>query len=117
MTILFVLILCAAVFGLYRLISPSSRFHHDDNEFKQAGVRVVFANNQISISGKTYNVSDVHGIESRKVSSITTDVFIKVDDFNKPIHTVKIIGINNAGDKFIQRLSTALRKAGGPSFY
>ncbi len=116
MLILLIILLLVA-FGLYKLVSGSSRFHADENSFRQGKVTVDFATKKITIGSQSYPVTDVQSLESKTVSSLTTDVFIKVDDFKKPIHTVKIIGFGNAGEKFMQRLSTALRKAGGPSFY
>ena len=86
-----------------------------ENSFEQAGVKVLFDTGKITIKNKTYDVKDVTGIETI-FSQREHVVVIKVDDFNAPLHKIKILGRNEA-DKFTQRLSTALRKAGGASFY
>lgn len=113
--ILLLVIAAAALYLIYKL-STTNRFKADENEFEQAGVRVVFDTGKITINGKTYDVNAVQGIESTKVRFGMT-ITLKVDDFKQPLHRVNIVGFNNAGDKFIQRLSAALRKAGGSSFY
>lgn len=88
----------------------------DNDHFAQAGVKVVFNTGQIMIKGKTYDVGQVTGIERERVTAVRTKVLIKVDDFQTPVHKIEIMG-RGADDKFVQRLSAALRKAGGPSFY
>ena len=111
-----IVIVCLLAFLFYKF-ATSGNYTANDIEFKQAGVRVVFSTGKITIKNKTYDVKDVQGIES-KASGKGKLIYIKVDDFNKPIHTISIVEFgNNAGEKFIQRLSTALRKAGGSSFY
>ena len=95
----------------------SSKHQVTDDSFEQAGVKVIFSTGKITIKGRTYDVNDVQGIEHRRISSIGTEVTIKVDDFKKPLYKIGISGFGNAGEKFVQRLETALRKAGGPDFY
>ena len=51
----------------------------------------------------------------RNASSKAKNVIIEVDDFKKPNHKVLFVTSGQA-EKFMQRLSTALRKAGGPNF-
>ena len=88
-----------------------------EDHFEQAGVKVVFSTGKITIKGKTYDVNAVQGIEHKVISSIGTEVFIKVDDFSHPIYKIGVSGFGGAGEKFVQRLEMALRKAGGPNFY
>lgn len=104
------------VYLLIRMLS-NSQMTATEEYFSQAGVTVNYLTRKISIKGRTYDVDDVQGIEHTQISRLSTEVMIKVDDFKKPIHLVGIIGVGKAGEKFIQRLEAALRKAGGPSFY
>jgi len=98
-------------------ITTSTKMVANDEAFSQAGVRVDFKSGTISIGRYTYDVNLVQGIESKQTARFGMEVSIRVDDFKHPIHKVTITGMNDAGEKFVQRLSTALRKAGGPSFY
>lgn len=111
-----IMIVGAILLVVFKIVTTSS-FKASDEAFEQAGVKVVFNTGKITIRGNTYNVEEVQGISSRIISKFGTEVFIKVDDFKKPIHKIGISGFNGAGEKFIQRLSTALRKAGGHDFY
>lgn len=116
MEVLFVIV----VIGLLIVVIINFRsgsYKATEKEFEQAGVRVIFDTGIIIINGRTYDVQAVQGITSTKISRIGTEVRIKVDDFNKPIHKIGISGFDDAGEKFVQRLSTALRKAGGHDFY
>ncbi len=114
-TIVFIGVVILIIFVIKNFMSGSHKVN--ENEFEQAGVRVVFDTGKITIKGKTYDVDAVQGISSRKISSIGTEVTIKVDDFAKPIHRIGVTGFGGEGEKFVQRLETALRKAGGPDFY
>ena len=98
-------------------IARTSRYKATANTFQQAGVKVIFDEGKIIINGKTYSVNDVQGLEWQDWSRISKRIIIKVDDLHYPLHKIGIMGFNDAGGKFVQRLSTALRKAGGPSFY
>lgn len=91
------------------------RYKATATEFSQCGVHVDFETHKIRIGRHLYSVEDVQGLES-KASGSGMLVYIKVDDFKKPIHTIRVMGYKS-GERFMQRLSTALRKAGGPSFY
>lgn len=118
----FFLILIVAVIGLviYLIFLNKKRTTVvvDENSFSQHGVRVDFSAGTITIKEHTYPVNKVTGINTvydRRSGGI---VSIEVDDFIKPIHKVVFggtIGENQSKD-FAQRLSIALRKAGGPSF-
>jgi citrate lyase gamma subunit len=76
----------------------------------------LFDTSKIIIKGINYDVDQVQGIERKFITAVRTQVLIKVDDFKTPIHKIEIMG-KGADDKFVQRLSAALRKAGGNSFY
>ena len=116
LSLLLLAIPCSLVYLVYRIFS-NSKVVADENHFSQAGVRVDFQTGKINIKGRTYNVGAVQGLEHKRISRFGTEVYIKVDDFKKPIHMVGVMGIGKEGERFVQRLSTALRKAGGPSFY
>ena len=95
-------------------VLKSNKMIANDEMFEQAGVKVEFKTGALTINKKAYHVKQVTGIETKEVSSFRTIVYIKLDDFKTPLQTVDIL---DGGEKFVQRFQTALRKAGGPSFY
>jgi hypothetical protein len=116
------IIIVVAVLFYSLLFFKGVHYTVDDREFKQAGVRINFANNTITVKGKTYRVGQVTGIRMeaftrshRHGNSIAKTVTIDLDDFSKPHHKVLFISKGHSR-KFMQRLSIALRKAGGPDF-
>ena len=114
--IVYLIVIAIIAFAAYKIYKGGD-FAANDDEFKQAGVKVVFSTGKISIGKYIYDVTDVHGLESERTGMVTR-IIIKVDDFKKPIHKVQIDGFGrDPGEKFMQRLSAALRKAGGHSFY
>ena len=96
----------------------------DENSFAQNGVRVDFSAGIITIRKHAYPVNAVTGIRYQSSGKQRTmgvqggSVDIEVDDFKKPIHNVLFNGFSAEKDskEFAQRLSVALRKAGGTSF-
>lgn len=96
----------------------------DENSFTQNGVRVDFNEKTITINGYPYNVELIKGISYEKKEPRgekllrTAEVKIQVDDFKKPVHIISFGGFNSHknADEFMQRISMALRKTGGPSF-
>lgn len=99
----------------------------DENSFSHKGLRIDFKERTITIKNFTYNVDLVTGIyyETREpigkngeVFFTTADVKIQVEDFNKPVHSIRFIGPDapKKAEEFMQRITMALRKAGGPSF-
>jgi hypothetical protein len=101
--------------------AKNSKPTFDDHHFKQGDVEVEFATGKIRIRNYTYNVNQVTGISSRPFmqnrhgNSRAWKAIIEIDDFKKPSHTIEFFSLKSANE-FTQRLSTALRKAGGPSF-
>jgi hypothetical protein len=93
-----------------QLISNQFTPKVDDTEFSQAGVRVIFAEKKIIIKDKSYDVNAVTGINWEKPF-----VIIKVEDLATPIHRIWFFA--NYGEPFVERLTIALGKAGGPEFY
>ena len=117
-----ILIVIVAIIIYGRIYFKGKKYVANDNEFKQSDVTVNFGNRTIKIKNKTYNVSQVTGIRWEALTSShkhgdsqMKTVVIDLDDFEKPHHKISFMSKGHA-EKFIQRLSTALRKAGGPSF-
>lgn len=117
-----ILIIIVAIIIYVRIYFKGKKYVANDNEFKQSDVTVNFGNRTIKIKNKTYNVNQVTGIRWEALTSShkhgdsqMKTVVIDLDDFEKPHHKISFMSKGHA-EKFIQRLSTALRKAGGPSF-
>lgn len=125
MEILIILLFVAFVgYWIFKAVQArkNSAVEFDDEHFAQAGVSVEFKSGTIRIKEHTYKVNQVTGIlaepytSSQKHSgSQAWKVIIEVDDFKKPRHQMNFLSRKKANE-FTQRLSTALRKAGGPSF-
>lgn len=114
-----------AVIGLVVFLNfRRKRVVIDDNSFAQNGVRVDFTASTITINGRTYPATAVTGIRwqssgnRRSMGVQEGSVDIEVDDLKKPIHHIVFNGFSAESDAkaFSQRLSVALRKAGGTSF-
>jgi len=104
------------VYYLYQVITR--RFSFENRSFQQAGVRVDYANQTISIGNSTYAVSEVVSVRSVvRPTPVGEQVAVNIEVANlaKPVHVIVIIGKPNA-DSFTRKLTTALRKAGGPRF-
>jgi hypothetical protein len=88
----------------------------DDERFQQREVTVLYKPQTISIGKYTYPVTKV-----TRVTRVNQDnsryIKIEVDDMNKPVHKVPVLGSDHLAEEFIQRICVALRKAGGPNFY
>jgi hypothetical protein len=126
--LLTLVIIIVVIFGIYRIVHmfTSNVVKANTDYFQQAGVKVDFRQKTITIKNKAYDVGSVTGINTITTSggrgmgdairSTIGIVEIKMDDFKKPIHRVEISGGQGRADDFVQRLTTALRKAGGPDF-
>lgn len=112
--LLIVIAVAAVLYVLYKKFWDG-RLQVREDYFEQHGVKVHFLEKTISIKNHTYHVNQVTGIKSILGGSLK-GVEIQVDDFKKPIHKIVIGGYGKAQEQFAQRLSVALRKAGGPSF-
>ena len=124
MTYVILIIAALLLFVIFKFVKgfQNNRVIADDNHFKQADVEVTFATGAINIKGNTYDVNQVTGLLTEANSStqkhgnsMAWNAIIEVDDFKKPRHKINFLSRNKA-NQFTQRLSTALRKAGGPSF-
>lgn len=115
----FLILRCIFLFS----VSISNSFYSEsETEYKQAGVIVNYVDKTISIKGKVFGVNQVTGMRYKSFESTHRHgdskakiVLIEIDDMKYPVHKILFITPSHA-DKFLQRLSVALRKAGGPSF-
>ncbi|PZX49115.1 hypothetical protein [Algoriphagus chordae] len=121
----FIYIIFVAIFGflIFLFFKGFSNSKHmaSDTEYSQAGVTVNFSEQSLTLKNKKFNVSQVTGIKmkhnesGRRGNSKAMNVFIELDDFDYPSHKIMFLS-SGQGEKFMQRLSIALRKAGGPNF-
>ncbi len=119
----FIIIAIVGFFGyLFFKGFSNTRYTANENEFKQGGVTVDFKNQTINIKGHSYSVNQITGMRTKSFESTrrhgdsrAKNVIIEVDDFKKPTHKILFVTSGQA-EKFMQRLSIALRKAGGPNF-
>ncbi len=120
-TVLALTAIGVVVFYAIKVMRDRTTVVVDDNSFYQNGVRVNFPTGEITIKKHTYPVSQITGIKSTFEGAGLQQqgiIKIEVNDFEKPIHKVLFTGPTSRkhAEEFSQRLSVALRKAGGPSF-
>lgn len=124
-TIVVLALIGGFIYWFYSIIKKRRTVVVDENSFYQNGVRVDFLTGMITIGKYPYPVNKVTGIKAHtliqnKASILANQgsVDIEVDDFVKPIHKINFNGYSVDKDtrEFAQRLSIALRKAGGTSF-
>jgi len=124
-TILILVAVAGFVYLIFSTIKKRKAVFVDENSFSQNGVKVDFVERTISIGKYTYPVDKVTGIKAHTVVKNTASIIanggsvdIEVDDFVKPVHSINFNGYSVQKDtkEFSQRLSVALRKAGGPNF-
>ena len=93
-------------------------YKNDDQMFSQAGVTVKYSEASILIKSRTYPVAAVTGIRwvsGKGQHGNISEAVITVNDMTQPTHKVSFI-TPAAAESFVQRLSLALQKAGGPTF-
>jgi hypothetical protein len=117
---IFIIVAAVIFYGL--LFFKGVHYTVDDREFRQAGIKINFPDNTITVKGKTYKAGQVTGIRMDALTSshkhgnsMAKTVTIELDDFKKPQHKIMFISKGHSR-KFMQRLSVALRKAGGRDF-
>jgi competence protein ComGC len=99
----------------------NNKYTANSNGFSQAGVMVNYSDKTLTINKRKFSVNQVTGIRmknlesGRKGNSRAMRVTIELDDFDYPSHKIMFLTAGQ-GEQFMQRISTALRKAGGPSF-
>jgi len=90
-----------------------------DDMFQQRDVTVDYKAGTITIKKYTYKVNQVTGVSrTTTINGSRKDHFaqIEVDDMQKPVHKIPVIGSQHSADEFVQRICVAIRKAGGPNF-
>lgn len=126
MVVAIIVILFLAFLGYWFVKSlkahKNSAVEFDDHHFAQAGVNVEFQSGTIRIKEHSYKVGQITGIKAEPYKSShqhgasqAWKAIIEVDDFQKPRHEMNFLS-RKLANEFTQRLSTAIRKAGGPSF-
>ncbi|MBO0929812.1 hypothetical protein [Fibrella aquatilis] len=124
-TIIILAIIGGVIYFLYTVSKKRKTVVVNENSFYQNGVKVDFTTGMITIGKHTYPVSKVTGIKSNTLVKTKASILanqgsvdIEVDDFVKPVHKINFNGYSVDKDtkEFAQRLSIALRKAGGPNF-
>ncbi|MBN8577589.1 MAG: hypothetical protein J0L66_11650 [Cytophagales bacterium] len=116
--LLYLIVAIVVGFLIYKILTKP-RLQANEDFYEQHGVKVNFKEGTITIRNHRYTVNQVTGIKIIEPGSgklTTRGVEIEVDDFEKPIHKITIGGFGNQQKMFAQRLSVALRKAGGPNF-
>ena len=119
-----IILIIAAVIGTYVYFnSRGNKFIADDSSFSQKGVTVDFASGNLILGTRTFPVHSITAIKTDEVHRRekllrTATVKIEIDDLGYPIHQVNFLGFSahDQAQVFAQRLSVAVRKAGGPSF-
>ncbi|MBO0929811.1 hypothetical protein [Fibrella aquatilis] len=107
-----------SIYFLYRTYTKNRKFVDNPEYFQQAGVTVNYNKGTIQFGKHIYTVSQVRGIKSIiEDSGISGRVIVNVEvaDMTKPVHTI-IVTNQQQGRSFINRLSLAISKAGGPNF-
>lgn len=96
-----------------RLTNPTKEMELTDEYWSQAGLRIEFATGKCTEEGHTFLAKDIRSVTWNSLSNYQHQVRITVDDFHKPVVLVYIEGFNVV-EPFVQRLTLAIRKAGGP---
>lgn len=96
-----------------RLTNPMKGMELTDEAWSQAGLRIEFATGKCTEEGHTFYAKDIRSVTWNSLSSYQHQVRINVDDFQKPVIIIFLMGIGVV-EPFVQRLNLAIRKAGGP---
>lgn len=117
---LLIAVICYAVYFFSRAYANNKPVY-DDNHFRQANIEVIFSSGKIIIANTEYKATQITGMRTepwhsnRHGDSRAWRVILDIDDFQKPKHQITFPSKGSANE-FMQRLSIALRKAGGTSF-
>lgn len=106
-----------AAYTVYRRFKAGT-FIANDTLFSQAGVVVYFKKGIIQIKGKDFNLNVVTNIRTEpppRNQTMAYDCVLSLNDFILPEHRIRFVNEKNA-NQFMQRLCTAIEKAGGPVF-
>lgn len=109
-----------AVFAAYTIFKrfKAGTYKADDTMFSQAGVTVYLKKQKIEIKGREFEIDSITNIRTEPPSrnqTLAYDCVISLSDFKLPEHRIRFVTASKA-NQFMQRLTTAIEKAGGPSF-
>ena len=103
-------LLTVAMMGLIFYLTTT--YKSTDEMFEQNGVRVLYGPGVLIIKGKQFKANQVTSVNIIRKGNIRVEASIQLEDINNPIMKVAFMRYSTA-EKFMQRFSTALRKAGG----
>ncbi len=112
-----VILAAFAAYTVYRRFK-SGTFTANDTMFSQAGVTVYFQKQKISYKGRDYSINAVTNVRTEtppRNQTMAYDCVISISDFQTPEIRLRFVNRSQA-NKFMQRLCTAIEKAGGPSY-
>jgi hypothetical protein len=120
MTIIYWLIALFAAYAVYTLYKRFSAGVHtvNDKQFSQAGVVVDFEKKKVFLKGREFELNQVTNVRTRPplvAKRMAFDCVISLSDFKLPEHRITFAS-STAANNFMQRLITAIEKAGGPTF-
>jgi len=98
-----------------RFTNPVKGMELTEDEWSQAGIRIEFKTGKCTHEGHTFYAKDVRSITWRELSGLQHQVRIQVEDFQKPVILIYLVGVH-VREAFVERLCMAIRKAGGPDF-
>lgn len=109
-----------AAFAAYTVFkrAKAGSFIVNDTMFSQAGVTVYFQKQKISYKGRDYGINAVTNVRTEsppRNQTMAYDCVVCISDFQTPEIRIRFINSTQA-NKFMQRLCTAIEKAGGPSY-
>lgn len=93
-------------------------FTANDTLFSQAGITVYFQKQKISYKGRDFALNAVTNVRTEpptRGQTLAYDCVVSLSDFKTPEIRLRFINAGQA-NKFMQRLCTAIEKAGGPSY-
>ena len=112
-----VILTAFAAYTVYRRFKAGT-YIANDTMFSQAGIIVYFQKQKISYKGRDYGINAVTNVQTEpppRDQTMAYDCVISLSDFKTPEIRLRFINRGQA-NKFMQRLCTAIEKAGGPSY-
>jgi hypothetical protein len=121
MTALIVLVfgglIIAIGYIMYNRIKAGT-YKADETMFSQAGVTVYLKRQKIALKGREFTIDAITNVRTeppKRDRPLAYDCVISLKDFSLPEHRIRFVNSSKA-NQFMQRLVTAIEKAGGPSF-
>lgn len=115
--LVFAVLITAIAYIMYNRIKAGT-YKADETMFSQAGVTVYLKRQKIAINGREFEIDAVTNVRTRpplRDRPLAYDCVISLKDFSLPEHRVRFVNSTKA-NQFMQRLTTAIEKAGGPTF-